>query len=246
MAQVSVILLAAGKSSRFGGGDKKPFALLDNRPLFLRSTEHFITRTEVTQSLLVIAAEDEEFVRRRYGANLAFMNITIVVGGAERHDSVSNALAKVSPEAQFVAIHDTARPCVTTDQIEAVFNAARAHGAALLAAPVTDTLKRVDGSRTITSTVDRSGLWLAQTPQVFRREWIIAAYEHRSKVSQTITDDAQLVEALGHKVHIVESSLSNLKVTTHSDLRLAEAILKSQPRTKSSGPTHPFAAEAQW
>lgn len=246
MAQFGVILLAAGKSSRFGGREKKPFALLEGRPVFMRSTEHLVTRTEVVQSVLVVAGEDEEFVKRRYGANLMFMNIAVVVGGIERYDSVANALAKIKPEIEFVAIHDTARPCVTTEQIDAVFNSAKTHGAAILAVPVSDTVKRVDGYHAIKETVDRSALWLAQTPQVFRREWIAAAYEQRGKLGKSITDDAQLVEALGHKVHVVEGSPSNIKITKHSDMFLAEAILKSQPKPKTSGPAHPFAAEAQW
>jgi 2-C-methyl-D-erythritol 4-phosphate cytidylyltransferase len=246
MAKFGVLLLAAGKSTRFGGREKKPFALLEGRPVFLRSTEHFVTRTEVVQSLLVIAADDEEFVKRRYGANLMFMTVSIIVGGPERHDSVANALAKLSPEVEFVAIHDTARPCVTTEQINAVFHAAKEHGAAVLAVPVTETVKRVDKQHTVTETVERAGLWLAQTPQVFRRDWITAAYEQRSKLGKTITDDAQLVEALGHQVRVVEGSPSNIKITRPADLYLAEAILKSQPKPKSSGPAHPFAAEAQW
>src|SRR5262245_41922250 len=109
MSQFGVILLAAGKSARFGGREKKPFALLEGRPGVVRSAEHLVTRTEVVQSVLVVAAEDEEFVKRRYGANLMFMNISVVVGGAERHDSVANALAKINADVEFVAIHDTAR-----------------------------------------------------------------------------------------------------------------------------------------
>lgn len=246
MAKFGVLLLAAGKSSRFGGREKKPFALLEGRPVFLRSTEHLVTRTEVVQTLLVIPGEDEEFVKRRYGANLLFMNVAVVVGGRERHDSVANALANLAAEVEYVAIHDTARPCVTTEQVAAVFEAAKEHGAAILAVPVTETVKRVDSQHSITETVDREGLWLAQTPQVFQRDWIVAAYEQRGKLGKGVTDDAQLVEALGHKVHVVEGSPSNIKITRPADLLLAEAILKGHPKPKSSGPAHPFAAEAQW
>src|SRR5262249_43835247 len=188
----------------------------------------------------------QEVFRRRYGANLAFMNVQIVDGGAERFDSVANALAQIKPEADFVAIHDAVRPCVTDTLIDAVFTQAAKTGAALLAVPVADTIKQVDAQHQVKATVARTGLWLAQTPQVFRRDWLTGAYANRGKLGKDITDDAQLVEAAGHPVHVVEGAASNLKITTKNDLFLAEAILKSMPKPKPKGPIHPFAEEEMW
>jgi 2-C-methyl-D-erythritol 4-phosphate cytidylyltransferase len=246
MAQFAVILPAAGKSSRFKDKEKKPFATLDGRAVWLRSAELFVARSDVCQCLIVVSREDQELFRRRYGANLAFMNVQIVDGGAERFESVANALALVKPEAEFVAIHDAVRPCLTEALVNAVFSKAQQSGAALLAVPITDTVKQVNAQHQVQSTQPRQGLWLAQTPQIFRRDWLVEAYANRGKLGKNITDDAQLVEAAGHPVFVVEGAASNIKITTRADLHLAEAILKSQPKPKPSGPIHPFAEEEMW
>jgi 2-C-methyl-D-erythritol 4-phosphate cytidylyltransferase len=247
MARVAVILPAAGRSSRFRDREKKPFANLDGRAVWLRSAELFVNRNDVCQCLIVVAPEDQETFRRRYQANLAFLNIQIVDGGAERFDSVANALARVSPEADLVAIHDAARPCVTAELIDTVFTAAAKTGAAILAVPVSDTVKRADDKGRVEATLPRQGLWLAQTPQVFRRDWLTAAYADRTRVGREVTDDAQLVEAAGHPVYLVSGSPGNVKITTKEDLALAEAVLKARPRPKTPRPIHPFADdEYKW
>lgn len=246
MAKFAVILPAAGRSSRFQEKEKKPFATLDGRAVWLRSAELFVTRDDVVQCLIVISKDDDELFRRRYQANIAFMNVQLVHGGAERFDSVANALALLKPEAEFVAVHDAVRPCLTEELITAVFNRAEKTGAALLAVPVSDTVKQVDAQQQVQATVSRKGLWLAQTPQVFRRDWLEAAYAERAKLGKEITDDAQLVEAAGHQVHVVDGAPTNIKITTRADLSLAEAILKSRPKPKGKGPIHPFAEEEMW
>jgi 2-C-methyl-D-erythritol 4-phosphate cytidylyltransferase len=246
MARFAVILPAAGQSSRFRDKEKKPFATLDGRAVWLRSAELFVTRPDVAQCIIVIAKGDQELFRRRYGANLAFMNVQIADGGAERFESVANALALVKPEADHIAIHDAVRPCLTPELVNAVFTKAAEVGAALLAVAVTDTVKKVGGKQRVEATLPRQGLWLAQTPQVFRRDWLEAAYAHRAKLGKDITDDAQLVEAAGNPVHVVEGAATNLKITTKADLHLAEAILKAMPKPKPSGPAHPFAEEEMW
>src|SRR5437016_9071332 len=144
MPQFAVILPAAGQSSRFRDKEKKPFALLDGRAVWLRSAELFVTRSDVVQCILVVAKADQEAFRRRYSANLAFMNVQIADGGSERFESVANALALVKPEAEFVAIHDAARPCLTAALVDSVFAEAKKTGAAMLAVPVADTIKRGD------------------------------------------------------------------------------------------------------
>jgi 2-C-methyl-D-erythritol 4-phosphate cytidylyltransferase len=246
MGQIAVILPAAGRSSRFSGKEKKPFTNLDGRAVWLRAAEHFVTRTDIGQTLVVIAPEDEEVFRRRYSANIAFMDVAVVHGGAERFESVANALKQLKTDIQFVAIHDAVRPCLTAELIDKVFGRATQCGAAILAVPVADTIKQVGDKHKIQATVSRAGLWLAQTPQVFRRDWLEAAYADRAKFGKDITDDAQLVEAAGHPVEVVEGSPSNLKITTKSDLFLAEAVLKSLPKPKVAGPVHPFAEDEMW
>jgi 2-C-methyl-D-erythritol 4-phosphate cytidylyltransferase len=246
MPQFAVILPAAGKSSRFRDKEKKPFTNLDGRAVWLRSVELFVTRNDVCQCIIVVNPHDQEMFRRRYGANLAFMNVQVANGGAERFESVDNALGLVKQEADFVAIHDAVRPCLTEEQINLVFAEAAQNGAAILAVPVNDTAKRVDGQRSVLSTESRQGLWLAQTPQVFRRDWLFAAYAARAKLGNDVTDDSQLVEALGHPVHVVQGSPLNVKITTKADLMLAQAILKSRPDPKPNRPAHPFADEEMW
>jgi 2-C-methyl-D-erythritol 4-phosphate cytidylyltransferase len=244
--QFAVILPAAGKSSRFRDKEKKPFVNLDGRAVWLRTAEYFVARDDVCQTILVVDPDDQEMVRRRYGANLAFLNIQIADGGAERFESVANALALIKPEADFVAIQDAVRPCITEQLVTAVFAKATQTGAAILAIPVTDTLKRVDGQKQIESTQPREGVWQAQTPQVFRRDWLVEAYAKRAELGKGITDDAQLLEAAGHKVHVVEGTTLNVKITTKQDIFLAEAVLKSRPKPQVPRAAHPFAEEEMW
>lgn len=245
MSKYAVIVVAAGKSERFGGAEKKTFAKLDGRPLFLRSVEAFINREDVCQTILVIAPEDEEQLKDKFGANLAFMGAQLVIGGAERHDSVANGLAAVSEEAEYVAIHDAARPCVSQQMIDNVFAEAVKSGAAILAAPLRGTIKRVSQAGVIDETVSREGLWEAQTPQVFKKSIIVDASARRGDFSQEITDDAQLVEAAGQAVSVVESDQTNLKVTAKPDIALANAILKNRSSAQPKQRLGIF-DEAQW
>lgn len=239
--KVSVILPAAGTSSRFDNREKKQFVELDGRTVWQRTVELFCTREDVCQILMVINPDDNEMVRRRFAANLAFMNVQLVDGGKERCISVENALGKVCAEATHVAIHDAVRPCATPQQIDSVFQAALMHGAAILATPLVHTLKKEKGGGAIAETLPRNGLWLAQTPQVFAKEVIREAYRNR-KEEFFPTDDSQMVETIGQSVQLVPCGLENLKITTADDLRLADCILKSRPKPKPRQ-FHPFADE---
>src|SRR3954453_13318652 len=192
MGQFAVILPAAGRSTRFGDPkQKKIFAELDGRAVWLRAVEPFVNRDDGAQTIVVIAPEDRELFERRFRASVAFMNIRVIDGGAERSDSVARALEVVDPSCEFVAIHDAARPCLTPELVDAVFDAAREHGAALPAIAVADTIKRVGEDRRTTETVPRSGLYLAQTPQAFRLELLLRAYANRGRLSAGVTDDTQ-------------------------------------------------------
>jgi 2-C-methyl-D-erythritol 4-phosphate cytidylyltransferase len=245
VATFAVILPAAGKSTRFGDKYyKKPFAPLDSRPVWMHAAEKFANRDDVKQVLIVISPEDRDDFEERYGGNAAMMGIEIVTGGTERSDSVQAALARVKDDIDYVAIHDAARPCLTGEWIDRVFDAAEQSGAAILATPVTATLKRVSAEKTIERSVPRESLWEAQTPQVFRRSLLIEAYARRG--AEPATDDAQLVERLNHPVTVVSGTALNIKITSKDDLRLASAILKALPKPKLLGPAHPFADDDQW
>jgi 2-C-methyl-D-erythritol 4-phosphate cytidylyltransferase len=242
MAKFAVILPAAGKSSRFSlHKRKKPFVELRGRAVWLRSVEHFVNRPDVVQTLIVVSPDDLDWFKEKFAPNLAFMNVEIVTGGAERADSVCNALARVRPEAEFVAVHDAARPLLVAEWIDRVFQSAEQSGAAILATPITSTLKRSRTDGTIEATVPRDALWAAQTPQVFRRQLLLDAYAQRGSLQPT--DEAQLVEQLGHPVALVEGSSLNIKITTDSDFRLAECALDALPKPKTFRALHPFADE---
>jgi 2-C-methyl-D-erythritol 4-phosphate cytidylyltransferase len=246
MSRVAVILPAAGRSTRFGDQQKKVFINLDGRAVWLRSAELFVNRKDVVQTILVVSPEDLDTVRQKFGSHLGLLGIEVVAGGAERFDSVANALATVRDDVDLVAVHDAARPCLSTNLIDDVFAAASKTGAAMLAVPISDTVKKSDAAGMIMETLSRKHLWLAQTPQVFRRDLLIGAYAKRSQLNAEITDDAQLMEAAGHAVYLVNGSSSNIKITTKEDLTLAEAILKSRPAAKVARSHHPFDDEVKW
>lgn len=248
MSSFAVIIPAAGQSSRFGGLEKKPFVSLDGRPIWLRSAELFWSRPDVSRVYLVLSPDDRDSFRTRFGHLLAFTNAEVVDGGAERFESVANALAKVPAEVEFVAVHDAVRPLVTAKHIDAVFETTRRTGAAMLATPLADTLKRVDATtHTITETVPRAGLWQAQTPQAFLRDRLTAAYARRGTFAVAITDDAQLMEAAGHAVTVVPGSPANFKITTRGDLELAEAVARSRVPAATERPAaRGFGDEAEW
>ncbi len=242
MAKFAVILPAAGRSSRFAGkARKKVFADLQGRPVWLRSAEMFVNRDDVIQTLIVVAADDEEWFREKFRPNLAFLDVEIVIGGGERADSVQNALARVKPEADFVAVHDAARPLIAKEWITNVFQAAETHGAAILATPITSTVKRVVEQNRIQETVPRADLWAAQTPQVSRTDWLRDAFAKRGTFQPT--DEAQLLERAGHPVHVVAGSPLNFKITAADDLKMAEACLGLLPKERLPGLLHPFADE---
>lgn len=242
---VAAIICAAGASSRFGGKRKKAFVDVAGRAVFLRSVELFDNRDYVKQILLGIAPEDEELVSIKWGPNLKFFNVKIFFGGSERFDTVNKGLELIKDDIDLIAVHDACRCCVTEKLIDQVIAAAAKSGASLPACPVAATLKEAQDN-TIIKTVDRAALYEAQTPQVFAAELLKKAYENLKNLDQSkISDDSQLVEALGHKVTIVEADSSNIKITCKSDIAIAEAILKYRSKLTPKGPLGPY-IEAQW
>ena len=233
MSRFAVILPAAGKSSRFGDPwRKKVFVDLKGRPVWLRTAEAFLHRPDVVQTILCISPDDHAWFREKFAANLAFLNIDVVNGGTERADTVQAALALLRPEAEFVAVHDAARPLISSEAIDAVFAAAVKTGAALLATPISSTVKRVANSE-IVETIDRNGLWAAQTPQVFDRRLLAEAFAKRDGFPAT--DEAQLVERIGQPVSVVEGSPLNIKITTQADFKMAAALLSLLPTGSGLG-----------
>jgi len=191
--------------------------------VWLRSAEKFISRDDVSQVIIVVSPEDIDWFRKYYLSEINRMLLRIVAGGENRVDSIRNGLVAVSPKVGYVAVHDAARPCVTDREIAAVFKEAKKRGAAMLAAPIVGTIKRVvDGQ--IEETVPREYFWEAQTPQVFRRDLILEAYQQ--KIKDVPTDDAQLVERLGKPVYVVPADSGNIKITTQSDLVLAKYLVE--------------------
>jgi 2-C-methyl-D-erythritol 4-phosphate cytidylyltransferase len=253
MANVAAIICAAGPGKRFGGKRHKQFVDVGGRAAFLRSVELFSNREDIKQILLAIPQEDEEIVKIRYGANLSLFNVKVLIGGATRFETVNKAIQLLKDGIELVAIHDAARCCVTAKWIDDAIKTAAKTGAAILACPITATLKEVkDGI--IVKNIDRSVFYEAQTPQVFEvsllkksREKALSTSSGQADKTNTekITDDSQLVEALGHKVSIVETDSSNIKITYPADAAIAEAILKSRPDPKKDGYIGPF-YEAQW
>lgn len=210
----------------------------------MHAADRFANRQDVVQTLIVIAPEDREHFTEKFGGNTALLGIEIVEGGNERHNSVARAIERVNADVDYIAVHDAARPCIANEWIDEVFAAAVKTGAAILAAPITGTLKRAAADHTIAETIARDGLWEAQTPQVFRRQLLIDAYARRG--GQPATDDAQLVERLGQKVTLIPGSPMNIKITTKEDLRIAAALLKTLPQPKLGNLGQPFADDELW
>lgn len=242
---VAAIICAAGPGTRFGGKRKKQFVDVDGRAVFVRSIELFANRDDVRQVLLGISKEDEEIVDVKWGANLKFFGVKTFFGGGERFDTIRTALELVADDIDLIAVHDACRCCATEQLVGEVIAAAGKSGAAIPACPVTATLKEAkDG--VIARTVDRANLFEAQTPQVFEAALLRKAYANLANLDPAqVTDDAFLVEALGHEVSIVRTDSSNIKITVPSDVPIAEAILKSRPKAKPEGPIGPY-IEAQW
>ncbi|MCR9200898.1 MAG: 2-C-methyl-D-erythritol 4-phosphate cytidylyltransferase [Planctomycetaceae bacterium] len=227
----AVIIPAAGASRRYGGAQKKTFEELDGRAVWLRTVEHFVHRDDVSEVVLVLAAEDIAEFRQRFAANLTFLDLTITAGGTTRAESVQNGLSALTTEAAYVAVHDAARPLLTKDWVTDVFQAAVDRQAVIPAIAVNSTVKRVADDGRIEVTVDRSPLRLAQTPQVFARELLQHAYETVADPA-ACTDEASLVEASGHSVFVCPGWPMNIKITTLDDMKLAELFLHELPASR--------------
>ena len=221
---VSVIFPAAGQGRRMKAGRNKVLLTLGGEPILVRTLRQFARVPAVGECIVVAGAQETAEVEAMLAAaerRAPLPPWRVVAGGAERQYSVANGLAACSKAAEVVLVHDAARPLIRPAVIEAVIEAARAHGGAIAAVPEKNTVKVVDAAPA------RSTLWAVQTPQGFRREILCAAYAQAAADGFLGTDDASLVERLGRPVHVVMSDYRNLKVTTPEDLVMAEALLQA-------------------
>ena len=220
---LSAIIVAAGNSQRMGFD--KLFALLNDKPVVAHTISAF-ENADCVGEIVVVGRGDrvgelEELVRQS-----AFRKVVqVIAGGEQRQDSVRQGLERIGDGAHYVAVHDAARPLITPEQIARVLSAAREHGAAALAEPVTDTLKRADENSLVTGGVSREGLFAMQTPQIFERDLLRAAYQTIQKKSLTVTDEVSAVEQHGGKVVLVSNDDWNVKITYPRDLLLAQSAL---------------------
>lgn len=231
MPQASVVVPAAGLGTRMRAGQRKPYIEIDGQPILLRTLGAFAGLDDVAEVVLTVHAEDVGRVQEDWGEELAALKVrTVCAGGTRRQDSVYNGLRQTSALCEVVLIHDAVRPLVSPALIRETIAAAAHHGAAIVAAKVKETVKEVDERGRIVATRPRQGLWLAQTPQGFRRALIIEAHDRARASGVDITDDAQAVELLGKPVFVVEGDYSNIKITTPEDLVLADALLRQRGR----------------
>jgi 2-C-methyl-D-erythritol 4-phosphate cytidylyltransferase len=223
---LTAIIVAAGSSQRMGVD--KLFGLLGGKPVIAHTLDTFERADCVDEIILVGRAERlpelQELIRRAESRKVRH----VVAGGQHRQDSVRAGLNLLAPGARYVAVHDAARPFITAEQIGRVFELARQHGAAALAEPITDTLKRADENRFVSGGVDRERLYAMQTPQIFSRDLLVEAYDAVAANKLSITDEVSAVERLGAKVLLVPNDQFNLKITFQRDLLLAESFLSQR------------------
>jgi len=221
------LIVAAGRGERFGGTRPKAFVELAGRPLVQWSIDALCALEEVTQIVVALPPGGR---LPDASPTAAATEIAAVEGAEARSGSVARALAAAGDTAT-VLVHDAARPLLTPALAASVTDALRADpraDAAIAAAPVTDTIKRVDDALAVRETLDRAGLWAVQTPQVFRRAALERALEVSADVLAQATDDAWLVERAGGRVVVVETGAENIKITTPLDLRIAELVLAAR------------------
>lgn len=208
-----------------GDAVEKQFLNLRGMPILAHTLKVFNQSPEVDGIVLVVAPQQRQALETEVlGPHPCNKLLRIVDGGPERQDSVGNGLQTIPSESELIVVHDGVRPLVKVDLLGAVLKAARHYGAAIAAIPAGDTVKQVENQRVV-ATLERETIWLAQTPQVFHAGLLRRAYEKAAGDGVVLTDDAALVERLGVAVHLVPGSPENIKVTTPSDLVVAEAIL---------------------
>jgi len=218
---LSAIIVAAGASERMGFD--KLFAPLGGKPVIAHTIDAF-ERTTCVEEIVLVGRSDSLTELRKLLASQTKVR-QVVSGGVERQDSVRVGLDHLDLNADFVAVHDAARPLISPEKITRVFEVCRAHGAAALAEPITDTLKRADADLVVSESVDRDQLFAMQTPQIFARDLLMEAYEAVAAKNIFVTDEVSAVEQLGRKVVLVPNQDFNFKITYPRDFALAQFVL---------------------
>lgn len=220
----SAIIVAAGSGKRFGADRPKQFLEIAGKPLIFHTLFRFENCDSIDEIILVLSADEiENFQKLAENYSLKKLN-KIVAGGETRAESVFNGLKAIDETSEIVAVHDGARPLVSSKEISATIEKARETGAACLTAKVTDTIKQIEGDK-ITGTIDRESLRRALTPQCFKIEILRKAFEN-ADLSEAVTDECFLVEKAGYEIAFVDGSAKNIKITTREDFELAEIFLK--------------------
>jgi len=219
-ARIVALIPAGGAGTRLGSRTPKQFLRIGGVPIIVATVRHFTNHTGMAAVIVAAPAALVSRTERLLGRGGRRGALTVVAGGAERQESVWHALSAAPPDIDIAVVHDAVRPFISRGLIDAVIDAAARTGAAICALPIAETVKRVrDG--VVETTIDRSGLWAVQTPQAFRVDLLREAHEKARRDGVLGTDDAMLVERLGHPVTVVRGSEKNVKITTADDLRRA-------------------------
>lgn len=220
---VWAIIVAAGTSQRMGFD--KLLSLIAGKPVIAHSIERFEQCESIDEVMLVVRADRRAEFQKVVDA-FEFTKVNrLVDGGSERHLSVWNGISQLPEACQIVAVHDAARPLVSSDLISRSVLLARDCGAVSLAAPIVETIKRADLEQSVTESIDRSGLWAMQTPQVFRFDWLLEAYKRIVDSGRSVTDEVSALQEAGYPVRLLQNTDWNIKITFPRDLDLAEKMM---------------------
>jgi 2-C-methyl-D-erythritol 4-phosphate cytidylyltransferase len=228
---VVAVVPAAGLGTRMGGPTPKQYLSLGGVPLLVYSLQILQSLESIREVILSVPESDREYCWREIVKPFGLEKVTqVVVGGKRRQDSVWNGLAAITVATDGVLVHDGVRPFIHQLMVKKVIHRAGETGAAVVALPILDTVKRVDRLGIIQETMKREELWQIQTPQVFRYDWLVEAHQRAQQDQWDVTDDAALIERVGYPVSVVEGSCFNIKVTRPEDLVLGQAIVTTMGR----------------
>lgn len=225
--RVIAIVPAAGQASRMRTERNKVLIEIAGEPILSWAIKAICSSELASELIICVREGEEEDVWKIASAHACRMNISLVHGGIERQGSVYNALMKINGKADYVLVHDAARPLATPELMRSVLMAAIEFGAATAAVPCADTIKEASEDGFAMRTLSRQNLYLVQTPQAFRYEILLEAHEHARRLNLSCTDDAALVEAIGGRVKLVLGETHNIKVTVPTDLLVVESLLKA-------------------
>ena len=238
MSRIAAILPAAGLGTRMGADTPKQFLDLDGLPLVIFTLRRVAASPAITEFLIATRAEEVPALAERVAQEKLDRPVRVVRGDGSRQESVAHALAEVDPTTEIVLVHDAVRPFVTREQVDRVIAEARARGAAILGIPAIDTVKEVKRASLpqdvalITATIPRERIVLAQTPQAFTYALLKEAFDKAAADGSTGSDEASLVERMGHAVHVVLGSERNIKITRPADMELARFYLQQERAQK--------------